>query len=80
MEMILDLFPLDILQHSEKYSDIKFVLEEIGYYKHNWIIWVDLKMVELLLGLQGGYTKFPCFICLWDSRAREQHWRQKKWL
>ena len=50
----------------EKYSDIKSVLEKIGYYKHNWIICVDL-------GLQGGYTKFPCFICLWDSQAREQH-------
>ena len=36
-------------------------------------------MVRFLLGLQGGYTKFPCFICLWDSRAREQHWRQKEW-
>ena len=35
-------------------------------------------MVGFLLGLQGGYTKFPCFICLWDSRAREQHWRQKE--
>ena len=53
----------------EKYSDIKFVLEKIGNYKHNWIIRVDLKMVGFLLGLQGGYTKFPCFICLWDSRA-----------
>ena len=36
-------------------------------------------MVGFLLGLQGGYTKFPCFICLWDSRAREEHWRQKEW-
>ena len=36
-------------------------------------------MVGFLLGLQEGYTKFPCFICLWDSRAREQHWRQKEW-
>ena len=33
----------------------------------------------ILLGLQEGYTKFSCFICLWDSRAREQHWRQKEW-
>ena len=57
----------------EKYSNIKFVLQKIGYYKDNWIICVDLKMVEFLLGLQGGYTKFQCFICLWDSRAREQH-------
>ena len=36
-------------------------------------------MVGFLLGLQGEYTKFPCFICLWDSRAREQHWRRKEW-
>ena len=56
----------------EKYSDIKFVLEKIGYYKHNWIICVDLKIVGFLLGLQREYTKFPCFICLWNSRAREQ--------
>ena len=62
-----------------KYSDIKFVLEKIGYYKHNWIICVDLNMVGFLLGLLGGYTKLQCFICLWDSRAREQHWRQKEY-
>ena len=62
----------------EKYSNIKFVLEKIGYYKHNWIICVDLKMVGFLLGLQGGYTKFPCFICLWDSLAREQHWNREQ--
>ena len=36
-------------------------------------------MVGFYLGFQGGYTKFPCFICLQDSRAREQHWRQKEW-
>ena len=62
----------------EKCSVIKIVLEKIGYYKHNWIICVDLKMVGFLFRLQGGYTKFPCFICLRDSRAREQHWRQKE--
>ena len=63
----------------EKYSDVKFVSEKIGDYKHNWIICVDLKMVGFLLGLQGGYAKFSSFICLWDSQAREQHWRQKEW-
>jgi len=31
-------------------------------------------MVGFLLGLQCGYTKFPCFLYLWDSRARAQHW------
>ena len=36
-------------------------------------------MVNFLLGQQGGYTKFPCFLCLWDSRARDKHWVQKDW-
>lgn len=33
----------------------------------------------MVLGLQGGYTKFPCFLCLWDSRADEQHYIQHDW-
>ena len=42
-------------------------------------ICVDLKMVGFLLGIQGAYTKFPCFLCLWDSRARTEHWIKKDW-
>jgi len=63
----------------EKYNEIKSVLEKISYYEHNWIICVDLKMVGFLLGLQCGYTKSPCFLCLWDSRARAQHWIKQDW-
>ncbi|GFV38088.1 uncharacterized protein TNCV_4203981 [Trichonephila clavipes] len=37
-------------------------------------------MVNFLLGQQGGYTKFPCFMCLWDSRDKQHHWSQKVWL
>ena len=48
----------------EKYDEIKFGLEKISYKQHQWILCVDLKMVGFLLGLQGGYTKFPCFLCL----------------
>lgn len=29
--------------------------------------------------MQGGYTKYPCFLCLWDSRADEQHYERKEW-
>jgi len=36
-------------------------------------------MVNFLLGQQSGFTKFPCFLCLWDSRARDQHWERKDW-
>ena len=58
----------------EKYDEIKFHIDSTnGSYVSN------LKMVGFLLGLQGGYTKFPCFLCLWDSRARTEHWIQKDW-
>ena len=33
----------------------------------------------MVLGLQGGYTKYPCFLCMWDSRADKQHYVQHKW-
>ena len=44
---------------------------------NKWVICADLKMVNFLLGQQGGFTKFPCFLCLWDSHARDKHWVQK---
>jgi hypothetical protein len=36
-------------------------------------------MVNFLLGQQSGYTKYPCFLCLWDSRAKHEHWTRKDW-
>ena len=36
-------------------------------------------MLNILLGQQHGYTKYPCFLCLWDSRADGQHWVRKQW-
>jgi len=34
-------------------------------------------MVHFLLGKQCGYTNYPCFLCLWDSRAKHEHWARK---
>ena len=36
-------------------------------------------MVCILLGQQSGYTKYPCFLCMWDSRAKNEHWIRKEW-
>lgn len=63
----------------EEYNNIALVMKKIKYQDHQWIICVDLKMVNFLLGQQSGYTKYPCFLCLWDSRSKQQHWRQKYW-
>ena len=36
-------------------------------------------MVGLVLRLQGEYTKYPCVLCLWDSRADDQHHVRQEW-
>ena len=36
-------------------------------------------MANLLLGQQGGYVKYPCFLCQWHSRADGQHSQTKDW-
>ena len=43
------------------------------------MICVDLKIVSFLLAQKKGYTKFSCFLCMWDSRDRENHWTLKEW-
>ena len=61
------------------YLNVKMVLNKLGYSEHNWAICMDFKMVNFLLVQQGGYTKYPCFLCYWDSRAITQHWVKKDW-
>ena len=63
----------------EIYDSVKYVLEKISYCQHEWQICVDLKMVNVLLGQQSGFTKYPCFLCMWDSRDRSQHYIKKDW-
>ena len=42
--------------------------------QYKWNICPDLKVIALLLGLQLGYTKFPCFLYEWDSRDKAHHY------
>ncbi|KAI6649576.1 hypothetical protein LOD99_6742 [Oopsacas minuta] len=30
-------------------------------------------------GQQSGYTKYPCFLCLWDSRAKSEQYSRQSW-
>lgn len=63
----------------ETYDTMAKVIELIKYECHNWYICGDLKVIGMLLGLQGGYTKYCCFLCLWDSRAKQDHYKRKIW-
>ena len=31
------------------------------------------------MGMQAGFTKYCCFLCLWDSRSVSKHYKQKDW-
>ena len=63
----------------KQYQNVKLVMDKIAYFDHNWIICVDLHMVNFLLRQQSGYTKLPRFLCQWDSKDDKKHWQQKEW-
>ena len=52
------------VQMKETHDSMDQLLSALNYHDHGWLICGDLKVVGLVLGLQGGYTKYPCFLCL----------------
>lgn len=63
----------------ETYDNMTRLLDKINYKTYKWCISADLKVVAILLGLQLGFTKYCCFLCEWDSRARNLHYTVKQW-
>lgn len=63
----------------ESYDTFKLLLDKVRYVEHKWSVYGDLKVISVLLGQQAGFTKYPCFLCEWDSRARSEHWTRKNW-
>jgi hypothetical protein len=61
----------------EMYKNLQVLLQKMSYEEHRWNICADLKVTAVLTGLQGGYIKFCCFLCEWDSQARDCHYRIK---
>ena len=64
----------------EKYDAIKSVLQHIKYNDRQWVVCLDLQIANFLLGQQSGYSKYPCFLCYWDSRNKANHLTKKDWL
>lgn len=63
----------------ETYENLELLLDQVKYKDHEWLLCGDLKVIGMLLGQQSGYTKFPCFLCEWDSRDKKNHWEKKDW-
>lgn len=63
----------------EEFDTMKKMLELIQYERFPFKIVADFKMIAILMGLQSGFTKYSCFLCLWDSRARAEHFKRANW-
>ncbi|XP_066463509.1 uncharacterized protein [Eleutherodactylus coqui] len=64
---------------NETHENMKILLEANDYKTHQWNICGDLKVIGMLMGMQTGFTKFCCFLCLWDSRAVNDHYKKRDW-
>ena len=63
----------------ETYGNLALILDKLKYKEFEWTVCGDLRVLSMILGQQGGYTKFPCFLCEWDNSAKAKHWNQKVW-
>ena len=63
----------------ESYQNMNTVLLAIQYTNHQWHSCGDLKVIGMLMGMQGGFTKYCCFLCLWNSGAADDHYSVCDW-
>ena len=64
---------------TKSYDCMETLLTLNKYEEHQWNICEDLKVEDLLLGLHMGYTKYKCYLCMWDSRDDKHHYVQEDW-
>jgi hypothetical protein len=63
----------------ETYDTVKKTLDLIKYGELQLQICSDLKIVGFLMGLQQGYVKHMCFLCLWNTRDKSNQYTHKDW-
>ena len=63
----------------ETYDNMDILLQDIQYEAYQRYICADLKVIEVLMGMQGTFTKHYCFLCLWDSCDTEEHYQKCDW-
>jgi hypothetical protein len=81
-------------QMTESYKNMEILLHSPNFDSYNWLICGDLKVCSdsyvnikntflflqvVSLVLQGGYTKYPCFLCMWDSIDDQHHYVKHYW-
>ena len=56
----------------ENYQNVKALLDALNYAQYEWDVIGDFKIVAFLMGLQGSFTKFPCFFFFWSLGQSKQ--------
>jgi hypothetical protein len=75
---ILPSIPVACAIHKkETYENMKEILSCMNYKIYQWHICSNLKVITILMGLQKSYTKFSCFLCMWDSHGRSVLYSKK---
>ena len=70
--------PLAHLMHlEENYTNVKTLLIALKCDQFNWQVVRDFRMTAFLVGLQGGFTKFPSYLCHWDSQDTTAHYHRR---
>jgi hypothetical protein len=63
----------------ESYDTMEYLLNSINYNTYSWQICADFKVVALITGLQSGYVKHMCYLCVWDSRYKGNQYQKRDW-
>lgn len=63
----------------EEFDTMEEILELTQYNRCQFKMIADFKVIAILMGLQGGNVKYPCILCLWDSRPHSQHFSRSVW-
>jgi hypothetical protein len=61
----------------ETYENMEFLLKKYSTTNTSGTSAAISEVIGILFGLQSGYTKYCCFSCEWDSRARTIHCETK---
>ena len=65
------------MHFEENYTNVKTLLIALNCDQFHWQVIGDFRMVAFLVGLQGGFTKFPCYLCHGDSRDTIAHYHRR---
>ena len=67
------------IDHDPTQWRLFFDSSTIIYAQFKMYVYGDFKMLGVFLGLQGGYTKYSCFLYLFNSTADGEHYEKMHW-